>query len=65
MAVPKKKVSKARRDSRRAHNFRLEAPNVSLCPNCKSPVLPHHACPTCGQYQGRQVLRVAGETAAQ
>lgn len=62
MAVPKKKVSKSRRDSRRAHNFRVEAPNLSICPNCKSPTLPHHVCPTCGQYQGRQVINK--ETAA-
>lgn len=58
MAVPKKKVSKARRDRRRAHNFRVEAPTLSTCPNCKSAVRPHHVCPTCGQYQGRQVLNV-------
>jgi large subunit ribosomal protein L32 len=58
MAVPKKKVSKARRDRRRAHNFRLVAPNLSVCPTCKSRVLPHHVCPTCGQYQGRQVINM-------
>lgn len=56
MAVPKKKVSKSRRDSRRAHNFRLEAPNLSVCPTCKSPTMPHRVCPTCGHYQGRQVI---------
>lgn len=61
MAVPKKKVSQSRRDSRRAHNFRLEAPNLSVCPNCKSATLPHHVCPTCGQYQGRQVIVVEAE----
>jgi large subunit ribosomal protein L32 len=65
MAVPKKKVSKSRRDSRRAHNFRVEAPNLSICPNCKSPTLPHHVCPTCGQYQGRQVINKETEAAAQ
>lgn len=65
MAVPKKKMSKSRRDSRRAHNFRVEAPNVGVCPNCKSPVLPHHVCPTCGQYQGRQVVNKETEAAAQ
>jgi large subunit ribosomal protein L32 len=64
MAVPKRKVSKTRRDSRRAANFRLEAPNLSICPNCKAPKLPHRACPSCGQYQGRQVLKTE-EKAAQ
>lgn len=56
MAVPKKKVSKSRRDTRRAHNFRVAVPNLSVCPNCKGAVLPHHVCPTCGQYRGRQVI---------
>lgn len=65
MAVPKKKVSKSRRDSRRAHNFRLEAPNLSICPNCKAPTMPHRVCPTCGQYQGRQVINMETEAAAQ
>lgn len=65
MAVPKKKVSKSRRDSRRAHNFRVESPNLSVCPNCKAPTLPHHVCPTCGQYQGRQVVSKETEAAAQ
>lgn len=62
MAVPKKKVSRARRDRRRAHNFKVAVPTIGVCPNCKSPVLPHHACPTCGQYQGRQVINVEAET---
>lgn len=65
MAVPKKKVSKARRDSRRAHNFRLEAPNLSVCPNCKSATMPHRVCPTCGFYQGRQVVGKEADKAAQ
>lgn len=53
MAVPKKKKSKSRRDMRRSQTFRLDAPNLSTCPNCKAPVLPHHLCDNCGQYQGR------------
>jgi len=63
MAVPKKKMSKARRDSRRAHNFRLVAPNLIPCPNCKAPTLPHRVCPTCGYYQGRQVINKETEAA--
>jgi large subunit ribosomal protein L32 len=64
MAVPKKKVSRSRRDSRRAHNFRVVAPNLIPCPTCKAPILPHHVCDNCGQYQGRQVLNVEAEAAA-
>ena len=33
MAVPKCKVSGARRDKRRGSNWKLSAPSVSVCPN--------------------------------
>ena len=60
MAVPKKKQSKARRDKRRAQHG-TEAPRVNECPVCRSPKRPHHVCPTCGTYRGREVepLRTA------
>ena len=32
MAVPKCKVSKARRDKRRGSNWKLSAPSVAVCP---------------------------------
>ena len=56
MAVPKCKVSKARRDKRRGSNWKLAAPTVSVCPKCGEPVMPHRACKACGNYNGRQVL---------
>ena len=55
--VPKKRTSKARRDSRRSHHA-LSAPAVVECPQCKSKKLPHVVCPECGTYAGRQVLDV-------
>jgi len=56
MAVPKKKKSKAKRGSRRAHDH-ISLPNVSNCPQCHEPVLPHHICPGCGTYKGRSILK--------
>jgi large subunit ribosomal protein L32 len=56
MAVPKKKTSKSRKNMRRAHDF-LTPPNVSSCPQCKAPKLPHRACPSCGMYKGREVIQ--------
>ena len=44
MAVPKCKVSKARRDKRRGSNWKLSAPSVAVCPKCGEPVMPHRAC---------------------
>ncbi|GBE58227.1 50S ribosomal protein L32 [bacterium BMS3Abin01] len=56
MAVPKRKTSKARRDKRRTHD-NLEAPSLSLCSQCHSPRRPHHVCPVCGTYKGREVIK--------
>ena len=55
MAVPKRRVSKTRRDKRRAHDS-LTPPQVVLCPHCNEPKLPHRVCPSCGMYKDRQVL---------
>jgi large subunit ribosomal protein L32 len=56
MGLPKRRVSKARRDKRRTGK-RLEAPSLSSCPDCGEPVLPHRACPSCGSYKGRKVIK--------
>jgi len=56
MAVPKKRTSSARRDTRRAHDAR-SAPRLNECPQCHSPRLPHRVCPVCGTYAGREVIK--------
>ena len=58
MAVPKRKTSKARRDSRRANTWTLSAPGIGECPQCHQPKLLHRVCKACGYYNGRQVLNV-------
>lgn len=58
MAVPKRKISKARRDKRRAANVKMAAPNVIECPQCHEPVLPHRVCKSCGYYKQKEVLKV-------
>jgi len=60
MAVPKKKTSKARRDKRRAQHA-LTPPRVNVCPNCGRPKRPHHVCPTCQTYKGREVEPLRAE----
>ncbi len=58
MAVPKNKVSKARRDKRRGSNYTLKAPALAACPKCGEMHLPHRACKNCGTYDGRDVIAV-------
>ena len=60
MAVPKKRTSVARKGKRRAgHTHKLVAKTTSNCPNCGGLVKPHHVCPSCGQYKGREVVIMA------
>ncbi|MBL7126532.1 MAG: 50S ribosomal protein L32 [Dehalococcoidales bacterium] len=61
-ALPKRKLSKARRGKRRSH-LALKAPQMDYCPQCHNPKLPHHACRTCGTYAGREVIKVSGPPA--
>jgi len=58
MPLPKRKTSHARTTRRRAANFKLELPNLSPCPRCHAPRLPHHVCPACGFYDNRMVIDV-------
>jgi large subunit ribosomal protein L32 len=55
--VPKKKTPKSRQGMRRSH-LQSKAPHLSECPRCHSPRLPHHACPSCGFYKGREAVAV-------
>ncbi len=57
MAVPKGKVSKARRDKRRA-NWKLSVPGMVECPKCHEFKMPHRVCKACGYYNGKEVIKV-------
>lgn len=58
--LPKRKLSKGRRDRRRAHDA-LKARNLTLCSNCGQMRLPHRVCPKCGYYQGREIIEIEAE----
>ncbi len=60
MAVPKRKTSKARRDKRRA-NWKITAPTIVECPNCKEAKLAHRVCKNCGFYANREVIKISAE----
>ena len=57
MAVPKGKVSKARRNSRNSANFKASAPALVECPQCHELKQPHKACPKCGTYKNETVIK--------
>ncbi|NUM44166.1 MAG: 50S ribosomal protein L32 [Anaerolineales bacterium] len=58
--LPKRKLSKGRRDRRRAHDA-LKARNIVQCSNCGQMRLPHRVCPNCGYYQGREIIEIEAE----
>lgn len=57
--LPKRKYPKARQGKRRQH-IKANLGHVVECPQCRNPRLAHNACPTCGNYHGRQAVSVAG-----
>ena len=57
MVVPKRKVTRSRRDKRRSHHA-LERVNVVECPNCGELKRSHHVCSSCGHYRDREVISV-------
>jgi large subunit ribosomal protein L32 len=60
MPVPKRRTSRSKRDKRRAHDA-LGAGARGPCPQCGAPRRPHHVCPSCGSYRGREVVQTDEE----
>jgi large subunit ribosomal protein L32 len=57
MPLPKRRHSRTRGRKRRT-GWKIARPNVIKCENCGNSRLPHHICPHCGYYSGRQVIEV-------
>ena len=57
MAVPKSKQSKQRTNTRYA-KFKAAAPSLVECPHCHELKQPHKACPKCGFYKDKEVIKV-------
>jgi large subunit ribosomal protein L32 len=56
MAVPKRKLSKARKNKRRSNVWKLTAPALAKCKQCGELKLSHRVCGNCGYYNGRQII---------
>jgi large subunit ribosomal protein L32 len=55
MALPKRKVSKTRRDKRRTHDKAMSFGLVN-CESCGEMKRAHYMCPNCRTYSKRQIL---------
>ena len=55
MAVPKRKVSKSRRDKRRSSVWKLKSPTLVRCSHCTAYKVLHRVCKVCGYYREKQV----------
>jgi len=58
MAVPKRKVSKSRRDMRRSHLALDFTVALVKCEKCGEYKERHRVCKACGTYRGRQVFEI-------
>lgn len=59
-AQPKRKISKSRKNRRRAHDS-LSAPALASCPKCKKSRRPHFLCSYCGHYGEKPVIKTKQE----
>lgn len=54
-ALPKKKISRVRGRTRRAHSA-IKLSRMTVCTNCRQPKPGHIVCPECGFYAKKKVL---------
>ena len=54
MAVPRNRVSNAKKNSRRSHHAK-KPKTLSGCSNCGKMRLPHRVCPSCGHYGNKAI----------
>ncbi len=57
MSTPTQKHTVSRKKIRRGQ-LKLKKNSLVKCPKCKQPVRPHTACPNCGYYKGKQVVKI-------
>jgi large subunit ribosomal protein L32 len=56
-ALPKRKISKSRRNRRRAHDS-LSLKHLIVCESCGEYHIAHRVCSKCGSYKGETVVAV-------
>lgn len=58
--LPKRKVSRSRRNRRRSHDH-LSLNHLVECENCGEYHVSHQVCPACGSYNGETVIDIDGD----
>ncbi len=53
---PKGKMSKSKRNKRRAQSWRISSPTLVKCDKCGELMLRHRVCKACGSYNKRTVV---------
>lgn len=53
MAVPRNRLSNARKNSRRSHHAKVRK-SLANCTKCGAAKLPHHLCQGCGTYDEKR-----------
>ena len=56
MAQPKRRWSKQRTRTKRS-TWKLKEKTIATCKHWNEPVMPHRACPNCGYYDGKEVIK--------
>ena len=56
MALPTQKRSKSRQ-KRKQYQYRLKKIFLSICAKCQKLKPSHQACPFCGTYAGREIIK--------
>lgn len=55
---PKGKMSKSKRDKRRAQSWKISSPTLITCDKCGELRLRHKVCKACGCYGKRTIIEV-------
>lgn len=60
MATPKRRVSHSRTHNRKAQWLgALSEPSLTTCKHCGEVIQTYRACSACGQYKGRQIIKIS------
>ncbi|MBN8616391.1 MAG: 50S ribosomal protein L32 [Deltaproteobacteria bacterium] len=57
MSLPKRRVTRSKRNMRRANHDKVAAPTIVPCGNCGAMSVPHRVCKACGHYDGKEIVK--------